>query len=142
MLVMMMENQTTASSIGVDDNCNIQKGHCTVATCRTVGRFEILGSGGANSNSSLLKEKVLLLYSWQNMRRGFGRPPAPLPPSGSEGPIMYSSKYIVGLTKAGFQDCYEIPIIMISLSLFCSRAQGNEQSKIYSFSVAILPWSS
>ena len=29
MLVMMMENQTTASSIGVDDNCNIQKRHCT-----------------------------------------------------------------------------------------------------------------
>ena len=27
MLVMMMENQATASSIGVDDNCNIQKGH-------------------------------------------------------------------------------------------------------------------
>ena len=41
----------------------------------------------------------------------------PLPPSGSEGPVMYSSKYIVGLTKAGFQDCYEIPIIMIFLSL-------------------------
>ena len=47
--------------------------------------------------------------------------PCPPPPSGSEGPVMYS-KYIVGLTKAGFQDCYEIPIIMISLSL-CT-AQG------------------
>ena len=45
-----------------------------------------------------------------------------LSPFGSEGPVMYSSKYIVGLTKAGFQDCYEIPIIMISLSL-CT-AQG------------------
>ena len=63
MLVMMMENQATASSIGVDDNCSIQKGHCTVATRRAVGRFGILGSGGANSNPSPLKEKVLLLFS-------------------------------------------------------------------------------
>ena len=76
-----------------------------------------------SNNPSVLKEKVLLLFSWQNMRWGFGRPLAPpFAPSGSKGPVMYSSKYIVGLTKAGFQDCYEIPIIMISLSL-CT-AQG------------------
>ena len=50
-MVMMMENQATASSIGVDDNCSIQKGHCTVATCRAVGRFEILGSQSDKTKS-------------------------------------------------------------------------------------------
>ena len=62
MLVMMMENQATASSIGVDDNCNIQKGHCTVATCRAVGRFENMGGGGANSNPSLEGEGFASIF--------------------------------------------------------------------------------
>ena len=61
-MVMMMENQATASSIGVDDNCNIQKGHCTALLQHaepSEGSKFWVWSGGANSNSSLLKEKAL-----------------------------------------------------------------------------------